>query len=72
MRPDKKPVNFQAFPVSAPDGYLEKGMTFREYAAVTLLAGMLASEVEGSTYSPEGAADRAVRMTDALMERLNA
>lgn len=43
------------------------GMSLRDWFAGQALAGMLASETDGSTYREDHAAERAYRMADAML-----
>jgi hypothetical protein len=62
-----------AFPEAQPKGYQEgrgdkPGMTFRQYYAGQALIGLIARW--GDEYTPEGFAQQAVAMSDALCEEL--
>lgn len=43
------------------------GMSLRDWFAGQALAGMMASEVDGSTYNEDPAAERAYRFADAML-----
>ena len=58
------PENPAAFPVA----YETNGMSLRDWFAGQAVSGMLASEVDDSTYNPDAAAERAYEIADALLE----
>ena len=58
--------NQLAFPLHTGSGYPSTGMTKREYIATQLMSGLISSG-----YSPEDAAERAIRGVDLLLTQLN-
>jgi hypothetical protein len=58
-----------AFPHMAVDGHPDYrlGLSLRDWFAGKALAGMLASETDGSTYREDHAAERAYRLADAML-----
>lgn len=55
-----------AFPLSTGSGYPNTGMTKREYMATQVFSGLMSSG-----YSPEDAAERAIRGVELLLIELN-
>ena len=55
-----------AFPLSTGSGYPSTGMTKREYMATQIMSGLITNG-----YSPEDAAERAIRGVDLLLIQLN-
>ena len=55
-----------AFPLSTGSGYPNTGMTKREYMATQIMSGLITNG-----YSPEDAAERAIRGVDLLLIQLN-
>jgi hypothetical protein len=55
-----------AFPLHTGSGYPNKGMTKREYMATQIMSGLITNG-----YSPEDAAERAIRGVDLLLIQLN-
>ena len=55
-----------AFPLSTGSGYPSTGMTKREYIATQLMSGLITNG-----YSPEDAAERAIKGVDLLLIQLN-
>ena len=55
-----------AFPLSTGSGYPNTGMTKREYMATQIMSGLITNG-----YSPEDAAERAIRGVDSLFIQLN-
>ena len=55
-----------AFPLSTGSGYPSTGMTKREYMATQLMSGLITNG-----YSPEDAAERAIKGVDLLLIQLN-
>ena len=55
-----------AFPLSTGSGYPNTGMTKREYMATQIMSGLITNG-----YSPEDAAERAIRGVDLLLTQLN-
>lgn len=55
-----------AFPLHTGSGYPNTGMTKREYMATQIMSGLLSNG-----YSPEDAAERAIRGVDLLLTQLN-
>ena len=55
-----------AFPLSTGSGYPNTGMTKREYMATQIMSGLITNG-----YSPEDAAERAIRGVDLLLIELN-
>ena len=55
-----------AFPLSTGSGYPSTGMTKREYMATQIMSGLITNG-----YSPEDAAERAIKGVDLLLIQLN-
>ena len=55
-----------AFPLSTGSGYPNLGLTKREYMATQIMSGLITNG-----YSPEDAAERAIRGVDLLLIELN-
>ena len=55
-----------AFPLFTGSGYPTNGLTKREYMATQIMSGLLSNG-----YSPEDAAERAIRGVDSLLIQLN-
>ena len=55
-----------AFPLSTGSGYPNTGMTKREYMATQIMSGLITNG-----YSPEDAAERAIRGVGLLLIELN-
>ena len=55
-----------AFPLFTGSGYPTNGLTKREYMATQVFSGLISSG-----YSPEDAAERAIRGVDSLLIQLN-
>ena len=55
-----------AFPLHTGSGYPSTGMTKREYMATQIMSGLITNG-----YSPEDAAERAIRGVDLLLIQLN-
>ena len=55
-----------AFPLSTGSGYPNLGLTKREYMATQIMSGLISNG-----YSPEDAAERAIRGVDLLLTQLN-
>jgi hypothetical protein len=55
-----------AFPLHTGSGYPNTGMTKREYMATQIMSGLITNG-----YSPEDAAERAIRGVDLLLIQLN-
>jgi hypothetical protein len=55
-----------AFPLHTGSGYPNLGMTKREYMATQIMSGLITNG-----YSPEDAAERAIRGVDLLLIQLN-
>ena len=58
-----------AFPVVVPEAWdsVQNGMSLRDYFAGQALTGMLAGRNPNVAYTPEGAAERAYSIADAMM-----
>jgi hypothetical protein len=61
--------NMQAFPMAVPEAWdsYTTGMTLRDYFAGQALTGMLAGRDPNVAFTPEGAAERAYSIADAMM-----
>lgn len=55
-----------AFPLFTGSGYPTNGLTKREYMATQIMSGLLSNG-----YSPEDAAERAIKGVDSLLILLN-
>jgi len=55
-----------AFPLHTGSGYPNIGMSKREYMATQIMSGLISNG-----YSPEDAAERAIRGVDLLLIQLN-
>lgn len=55
-----------AFPLFTGSGYPTNGLTKREYMATQVFSGLITSG-----YSPEDAAERAIKGVDSLLTQLN-
>lgn len=55
-----------AFPLFTGSGYPTNGLTKREYMVTQIMTGLLSNG-----YSPEEAAERAIRGVDSLLIQLN-
>jgi hypothetical protein len=56
----------RAFPLHTGSGYPNIGMSKREYMATQIMSGLISNG-----YSPEDAAERAIRGVDLLLIQLN-
>lgn len=55
-----------AYPLHTGSGYPNRGLTKREYIATQIMSGLLSNG-----YSPEDAAERAIKAVDSLLIQLN-